>query len=56
MTDRVLAAFVPLVDCAVLVAAREKGFARERGIDLELVREPSWSSLRDHLALGHVDC
>ena len=56
MSDRVLAAFVPLVDCAVLVAAREQGFAREQGIDLVLVREPSWSSLRDHLNLGHVDC
>jgi NitT/TauT family transport system ATP-binding protein len=56
MSEHILAAFVPLVDCAVLVAAREKGFAREHGIDLSLVREPSWSSLRDHLNLGHVDC
>jgi ABC-type nitrate/sulfonate/bicarbonate transport system substrate-binding protein len=56
MVRRILAAFVPLVDCAVLVVAREKGFARAHGIDLRLVREPSWSSLRDHLVLGHVDC
>jgi ABC-type nitrate/sulfonate/bicarbonate transport system substrate-binding protein len=56
MDKRVLAGFVPLVDCAVLVAALEKGFAREHGIELVLVREPSWSSLRDHLVLGHVDC
>jgi NitT/TauT family transport system ATP-binding protein len=56
MSERILAAFVPLVDCAVLVAAHEKGFAREHGLDLSLVREPSWSSLRDHLNLGHVDC
>ena len=28
MTERIVAAFVPLVDCAVLVAAREQGFAR----------------------------
>jgi NitT/TauT family transport system ATP-binding protein len=39
-----------------MVAAREKGFMRERGIDFELVREPSWASLRDHLNLGYVDC
>jgi NitT/TauT family transport system ATP-binding protein len=56
MTERVVAAFVPLVDCAVLVAAREHGFAAAAGIDLTLVKEPSWASLRDHLCLGHVDC
>jgi ABC-type nitrate/sulfonate/bicarbonate transport system substrate-binding protein len=56
MTGKILTAFVPLVDSAVLVAAREKGFARERGIELTLVREPSWASLRDHLNLGYVDC
>ncbi|HJR71391.1 MAG TPA: CmpA/NrtA family ABC transporter substrate-binding protein [Gammaproteobacteria bacterium] len=56
MTERVVAAFVPLVDCAVLVAAREQGFAAAEGIDLALVKEPSWASLRDHLSLGHVDC
>ena len=56
MTEQVVAAFVPLVDCAVLVAAREQGFAAAEGIDLTLVKEPSWASLRDHLSLGHVDC
>jgi two-component system, oxyanion-binding sensor len=56
MTERIVAAFVPLVDCAVLVAAREQGFAAAAGLDLLLVKEPSWASLRDHLCLGHVDC
>jgi NitT/TauT family transport system ATP-binding protein len=56
MTERIVAAFVPLVDCAVLVAAREQGFAAEAGLDLVLVKEPSWASLRDHLSLGYVDC
>jgi len=56
MTERIAAAFVPLVDCAVLVAAREQGFAAAAGIELELVKEPSWASLRDHLCIGHVDC
>jgi NitT/TauT family transport system ATP-binding protein len=56
MAERVSAAFVPLVDCAVLVAAREIGFALVEGIDLALVKEPSWASLRDHLNLGYVDC
>ncbi|HEX5045587.1 MAG TPA: CmpA/NrtA family ABC transporter substrate-binding protein [Gammaproteobacteria bacterium] len=56
MAERIAAAFVPLVDCAVLVAAREQGFAAAEGLELELVREPSWASLRDHLNLGYVDC
>jgi ABC-type nitrate/sulfonate/bicarbonate transport system substrate-binding protein len=56
MAERIVAAFVPLVDCAVLVAAREEGFAARHGIDLELVKAGSWASLRDHLNLGHVDC
>jgi ABC-type nitrate/sulfonate/bicarbonate transport system substrate-binding protein len=56
MRERIVAAFVPLVDCAVLVAAREKGFAAEFGVDLVLVKEPSWASLRDHLCLGQIDC
>jgi NitT/TauT family transport system ATP-binding protein len=56
MPERVSAAFVPLVDCAVLVAARELGFARAEGLELDLVKEPSWASLRDHLNLGYVDC
>ena len=56
MAERVSAAFVPLVDSAVLVAARELGFARAEGLELNLVKEPSWASLRDHLNLGYVDC
>jgi ABC-type nitrate/sulfonate/bicarbonate transport system substrate-binding protein len=56
MSKRVIAGFVPLVDCAVLVVARELGFARQQDIDLELLKEPSWASLRDHLNLGYVDC
>jgi ABC-type nitrate/sulfonate/bicarbonate transport system substrate-binding protein len=56
MTERVVASFVPLVDSAVLVAAREEGFAAAADLELVLVKEPSWASLRDHLSLGHVDC
>lgn len=56
MTERIAAGFVPLVDCAVLATARECGFAKREGFELELVKEPSWASLRDHLSLGHVDC
>jgi NitT/TauT family transport system ATP-binding protein len=47
-------AFLPLVDSAVLVAAREKGFAHNQDIDLTLVRSTSWATLRDRLVYGQV--
>lgn len=47
--------YVPLVDCAPLVIAKELGFADEEALTLNLVRQPSWSALRDMLALGHLD-
>ncbi|MEO1681080.1 MAG: ABC transporter substrate-binding protein [Pseudomonadota bacterium] len=49
------AGFIPLVDCAPLAIAREIGFAEEEGLNLELSPAPSWSSLRDQLALGQID-
>lgn len=48
------AAFLPLTDSAILVAAREKGFAADAGIDLDLVRCPSWATVRDRLVYGQV--
>lgn len=49
-------AFLPLTDCAVLVAAREKGFAEKHGLDLDLVRDVSWATVRDRLIYGQVQC
>ena len=51
----VTAGFLPLTDCMILVAAVEKGFAVNHGINLVLRREHSWASIRDHLAVGHYD-
>jgi NitT/TauT family transport system ATP-binding protein len=48
------AAFLPLTDSAVLVAAREKGFAEAEDIALDLVRTTSWATLRDRLVYGQV--
>ena len=47
--------YVPLCDAAPVIMARELGFAREEGLDLDLSAEPSWATLRDRLALGHLD-
>lgn len=47
--------YIPLVDAAPLIVAQEMGFAAEEGITLDLVKAPSWSSLRDMLVFGRVD-
>ena len=49
-------AFLPLTDCATLVAAKEKGFASARGLNLTLVRDVSWATVRDRLIYGQVHC
>lgn len=50
------AGFIPLLDCAPLVIARELGFDRKFGVALELHREVSWANIRDKLDLGVFDC
>jgi NitT/TauT family transport system ATP-binding protein len=57
MTTRhaITAGFVPLLDSALLVVAHEMGFAEEQGIALTLLRERSWASIRDRLAVRHID-
>ena len=47
-------AFLPLTDSAVLVAAKEMGFAEAAGLDLTLVRNTSWATVRDRLVYGQV--
>lgn len=47
--------FVPLVDCASLVIAREMGFAAEEGLDLRLHRETSWAAVRDKLVWERLE-
>ncbi len=47
--------FIPLLDMAVLVAAEEQGFARREGIRLQLIKDVSWSNIRDRLAFGQFD-
>ncbi|SDB03878.1 CmpA/NrtA family ABC transporter substrate-binding protein [Bauldia litoralis] len=52
-TTDIFAGFIPLTDSAILVAARECGFAEEERIALSLIRETSWANIRDRIAIGH---
>jgi ABC-type nitrate/sulfonate/bicarbonate transport system substrate-binding protein len=47
--------FIPLADAAALIVAVDRGFARDEGLDVELVREVSWSNVRDKLNIGMFD-
>lgn len=47
--------FIPLTDCAPLVAAQAMGFFEGEGLNVELVREGSWATIRDKVALGALD-
>lgn len=50
---KITAGFMPLLDSALVVVAKEKGFAKAEDVDLALVRETSWANVRDRLAVGH---
>lgn len=52
---KVQCGYLPLVDCAPLIVAKELKFAAQEGLDLTLVKQPSWSALRDMLAFGTLN-
>jgi two-component system, oxyanion-binding sensor len=53
--DIVRLGFLPLVDAALPILARELGYAEEEGIELRLVRDMSWATVQDRLLYGHSD-
>jgi two-component system, oxyanion-binding sensor len=55
MTGPLQIGFIPLVDAASLIVAVDKGFAAEEGLEVNLVREVSWSNVRDKLNIGLFD-
>src|SRR4029077_18946450 len=55
MTERLRIGFIPLADATALLVAVDKGFCAAEGLDVELVREVSWSNVRDKLNIGLFD-
>ncbi len=47
--------FIPLMDETALIVAVDKGFTAAEGLAVELIREVSWSNVRDKLNLGLFD-
>ncbi len=54
MTVSLPLGYLPLIDAAPLIVADALGFAEEEGLHLTLTPAPSWSALRDMLAMGQV--
>src|SRR6266849_2649161 len=56
MSDtRLRIGFIPLCDAAAVIVAVDKGFAAKEGLDVDRVREVSWSNVRDKLNIGLFD-
>ena len=48
--------FVPLIDCAPLMVAKELGFFAKHGLEeITLSREPSWKAILDGVASNRLD-
>lgn len=48
-------AYMPLIDCAPLVAASRLGLDHAYGLQLQLHRQASWAGVRDRLLAGEAD-
>ncbi|AEF54295.1 CmpA/NrtA family ABC transporter substrate-binding protein [Marinomonas posidonica] len=44
--------FIPLIDCAPFVIAKEKGFFADEGVAVALSKEASWASIRDKVTFN----
>ena len=55
MSEHLRLGFIPLADASALIVAVDKGFCAAEGLDVELIREVSWSNVRDKLNIGLFD-
>ena len=55
MSEKLRIGYIPLVDATALLVAVDRGFAAAEGLSIELVREVSWSNVRDKLNIGLFD-
>lgn len=47
--------FIALTDCASIVMAQELGYFKERGLNVEVIKQASWPATRDNLVSGQID-
>jgi nitrate/nitrite transport system substrate-binding protein len=47
--------FVPSIECLPLIVAKDKGFFKEQGLTVNLVKFDTWDALKEGLSTGKVD-
>ena len=47
--------FIKLTDCAPIVIAKEKGFFKEEGLNVEVLAQPNWTQLLNNVISGELD-
>jgi nitrate/nitrite transport system substrate-binding protein len=47
--------FVPSIECLPLIVAKDKGFFKEQGLAVNLVKFDNWDALKEGLTKGKVD-
>ena len=47
--------YVPLLDCAPLIAAVELGVCQRNRLNIKLLRQPGWANVRDNVIFGELD-
>lgn len=47
--------YVPLLDCAPLIAAVELGLCDQHRLNIKLMRQPGWANIRDNVIFGELD-
>ena len=47
--------YIPLLDSIALLWAEHRDYFKAQGLEVSLIKEPSWASLRDRLAYGFLD-
>lgn len=47
--------YIPLLDCTAILWAQHQGYFDQQGLNVTLVKEASWASLRDRMAFGLLD-
>lgn len=53
--DQINAGFLPTIDCAVLIAAKELGLFEQHGLSVRLTREVGWATIREKLLHEELD-
>lgn len=53
-TEVIKLGFIPLTDCSPVVMAKEYGYYKKYGVNVELSKEASWANVRDKILTGEL--